>query len=101
MPCTARNIEEQRKQEEAIEEVSQMILDGTIKIQRSLRGQVSLTNMGSTKARGLKMQDGCVLSGIMKNPRLAAMVSYVTNTTEKARVADAVVAHELSHKAGK
>jgi len=101
MPCEGRTAAELRAQEEAAEEVAQMILDGTIKVQRNLRGQVSLTNMGATKARSLEMQDGCVLSGIMKNPRLAAMVSYVTNTTEKARVADAVVAHELSHKAGK
>ena len=101
MPCTARNVEEERKQAEALEEVAKLILDGTIKVQRALGGRVSLTNMGATKARGLKMQDGCVLSGIMKNPRLAAMVNYVTNTTEKARVVDSVAQHELSHRRAK
>jgi len=101
MPCDTRDRELLRQQEEAAEEVAQLILDGVVKVQRNLRGVVSLTNMGKTKARAIKMQDGCVLSGIMRNPRLAAMVNYVTSTTEKARVADSVAQHELSHRRGK
>ena len=103
MPCDqlAKTLEEKRLQEEAIEEVALAILNGDIKVQKNLRGQVQLTNWKSTKANQLGMCEGCVIARALSNPRLEAMINYRTSTVSKGR--EFVVASHASHthKAGK
>lgn len=106
MPCDsyAVTLEEKRQQEEALEEVAGLIMAGEIEVQwgvERVNGKMvkvaRLAGFKTTKAYQLRMCDGCVLSRIGENPRLAKMAGSRLESAGIKKGAEVLMAGHTSH----
>jgi len=63
MPCDsyARTVEQDRKREEAVDELEKAIAAGKVMVTRNVRGEPTIINWSATKAAKAGWQEGCAL----------------------------------------